>query len=116
MDLQSHPLRIVHGRELSELDETLMGELEKLGPFGMGNPKPILVARNVEPLAKPKLLKEKHLQLDLKQDSSVCRAIWFNSAANALPNPPWDVAFELVRNTFRGVTNLQLQIRRIRAT
>lgn len=102
--------------ELFELDETLMGELEKLGPFGMGNPKPILVARNVEPMAKPKVLKEKHLQLELKQDHTVCRAIWFNGAINPLPNPPWDVAFELVRNTFRGVTSLQLQVRRIRAT
>ena len=73
-----------------------------LQPFGMENPEPVFVARGVTLGGEPRVLKEKHLSLVFRQGSAKARAIWFNSAAQELPRPPWDVAFTVERNEYRG--------------
>jgi single-stranded-DNA-specific exonuclease len=100
--------------ELAALQMSLLEGYEKLGPFGMSNPVPLLLARGVQPAEQPKLLKEKHLKMRLRQDRAVVEAIWF-SASMPLPPAPWDVAFELVRNLYKGNVSLQLQIKHLRA-
>lgn len=100
--------------ELSALQIPLLDVYEKLGPFGMDNPVPLLLARGVQPAGAPKLLKEKHIKVQLRQGRSVVDAIWFNADA-PLPPAPWDVAFELVRNVYRGNVSAQLQIKHLRS-
>lgn len=100
---------------LSALDLKLLDVYEKLGPFGMENPVPLLLARGVQPAAEPRFLKEKHFQLQLRQGRSTVKAIWFNATV-PLPPPPWDVAFELVRNSYQGKVSIQLQIKHLRAS
>jgi single-stranded-DNA-specific exonuclease len=58
--------------ELSLADVTpdLWEALEKLEPFGMGNPEPVFAARGVEVVAPPKILKEKHVKLKLRAGES----------------------------------------------
>jgi single-stranded-DNA-specific exonuclease len=100
--------------ELSALQIELLDVYEKLGPFGMENPVPLLLVRGVQPAGPPKLLKEKHLKMQLRKDRSLVDAIWFN-AEGPLPPAPWDVAFELVRNVYRGNVSAQLQIKHLRS-
>jgi single-stranded-DNA-specific exonuclease len=101
--------------ELSALQLELLDAYEKLGPFGMENPIPLLVARGVEPAGQPRLLKEKHMQFQLRQGRSTVKAIWFN-APGPLPPAPWDVAFELARNVYQGKVSLQLQLKHLRTS
>jgi single-stranded-DNA-specific exonuclease len=101
--------------ELAALELQLLDEYEKLGPFGMENPIPLLVARKVQPAGQPRLLKEKHVQVQLRQGQSTVKAIWFNAPAT-LPPAPWDVVFELSRNAYQGNVSLQLQIKHLRAS
>ena len=101
--------------ELAALELQLLDEYEKLGPFGMENPIPLLVARKVQPAGQPRLLKEKHVQVQLRQGQSTVKAIWFNAPA-PLPPAPWDVVFELSRNAYQGNVSLQLQIKHLRAS
>jgi single-stranded-DNA-specific exonuclease len=101
--------------ELAELDFDFLDHHDLLQPFGVGNPQPIFFARGVSLAAEPRVLKEKHLALDLRQNGNRCRAMFFNAAANELPRPPWDVAFRIERNEFRETVSVQVQIQAIRS-
>ena len=91
---------------------------ELLQPFGSGNPQPVFFARDVYLSRPPMHLKNKHLRLFLRQGNSGLNeqsAMFFNGGERKLPDPPWDIAFTIDRNTFRGVTSLQIVITDVRA-
>ena len=46
--------------EIGEINDGVVGELLNLAPFGMGNPPPLFVSRNVELAASPDIKNEKH--------------------------------------------------------
>jgi len=101
-----------------DLKEVMLAFLdihEKLQPFGMGNAQPVFLARDVRPLSEPAVLKEKHLRLALGSNGSRHEAIFFNGAADPLPRPPWDMAFTIARNEWRGRVSVQIQIQEIRS-
>ena len=99
---------------LREISLDFLAAHERLQPFGMGNAQPLWLARGVRPLAEPAILKEKHLRLTLGQDGARHEAIFFGGTAAPLPRPPWDIAFRIERNEWRGRVSVQIQIQRIR--
>lgn len=108
-DLQPR-LRIDAEVQLGELDFDFLDHHDLLQPFGVGNPQPMFFARGVSPTAEPRVLKEKHLALSLRQNGDRCSAIFFNGAEPELPRPPWDIAFRIERNEFRERVSVQVQI------
>jgi len=52
--------------DLTEITPELFQVLERLEPYGMGNPEPVFAARAVELAAPPRILKEKHVKLKLR--------------------------------------------------
>ena len=78
---------------LDRITPVLAGWLRKLEPFGHGNAEPVFVARRVRMLSVPRVMKERHLRLELAQDSiqprplagssGALRAIGWNLAARA---------------------------------
>lgn len=100
---------------IHELNLVLLEQLAKLGPFGIANASPVFLLRNVFPAGQPRVMKEKHLSLEIRQDKETARAIWFNGATDPVPKAPWDVAFELVRNEYQGRVQPQIQIRALRS-
>ena len=54
---------------LDRITSVLAGWLRKLEPFGHGNSEPVFVARGVRLLSPPRIMKERHLRLELAQDS-----------------------------------------------
>jgi single-stranded-DNA-specific exonuclease len=113
-DLQPR-LRLDSEVSFADLDMDFLFHHDRLQPFGIGNAQPMLFARGVKPNAEPRVLKEKHLLFNLRQNGSSTSAIYFNSAEIALPRPPWDIAFRIERNEFRDTVSLQVQIHAIRA-
>jgi len=101
--------------DFGALDDDFLAFHEALQPFGMGNAQPLLVARGVCPTAAPRVLKEKHLRLSLEQRGVRREALFFNMLPEALPRPPWDIAFRVEANTWRGRTELQIQLYRLRS-
>jgi single-stranded-DNA-specific exonuclease len=100
---------------LTEICLPLLDQHAALQPFGMGNPEPVFVARGVALGGEPRVLKEKHLSLVFRQGDTKARAIWFNSAAHALPRTPWDVAFTVERNEYQGMVSPQMHVKAVRA-
>lgn len=100
---------------LSEIDFDFLAVHERLQPFGMGNTQPLWLARGIQPLSAPVVLKEKHLRLTLGQGGARHEAVFFNGAAEPLPRPPWDIAFRIERNEWRERVSVQIQIQRIRS-
>jgi single-stranded-DNA-specific exonuclease len=105
-----------HELALSQLNRQLLQWHEMLQPFGNGNPQPTFFARAVEPSVTPSVLKDKHLVLRLRQQNHFARAIFFNAAAEPLPQAPWDVAFRISADEYQGETRLQMQVQALRAS
>lgn len=103
-------LRLDGEVSFADLDFDFLEHHDALQPFGVGNPQPLFFARGVKPVAEPRVLKEKHLLFNLRQNGSLSSAIFFNGAEIELPRPPWDIAFRVERNEFREAVNLQVQI------
>ena len=62
-------LRIHAELPLDHITSVLAGWLRKLEPFGHGNPEPVFVARRVRLLSPPRVMKERHIRLEVAQDS-----------------------------------------------
>lgn len=102
--------------ELNELNIELLDHYQKLEPFGFDNPEPVLVCSNVKPTSEPRILKEKHLRMTLRKGKYTCDAIYFGGAEYPIPSPPWDVAFSILRNDFRGRVSIQMNVKAIRSS
>jgi len=101
---------------LAEISEDLMPSYLQMEPLGQHNPRPIFMVRGVQPAAEPRVLKEKHLRLSLRQGGAKREAMFFGGNEEPLPRPPWDIAFTLNRNEFRGRVSLQMIVEDIRTT
>jgi single-stranded-DNA-specific exonuclease len=99
---------------LKQLSLAFLASYEKLQPFGNGNPQPLFFAREVHLARPPQRLRNQHLRLHLRQGLCEHEAMFFGAGETRLPDPPWDVAFHIDRNTFRGRTSLQMIIQAIR--
>jgi single-stranded-DNA-specific exonuclease len=65
----------------SDLTVAAAEELDRMGPFGMGNPAPLLVARGLQVQEVSRVGDGSHLSLRLKhQSGEMLRAIWFGGA------------------------------------
>ncbi len=109
-------LRLDHELTFSDLNGDFLQWHEMLQPFGNGNPAPLFFAREVEPVAPPQEIKEKHLILRLRQRNYHRRAVYFDSANVSLPRPPWDIAFRIRADEYEGETRLGMQIQAVRQT
>lgn len=101
--------------DFSELSLEFLDSYELLQPFGSKNPQPVFMSKEVWLTEAPRRLKNQHLKLFMRQGVAERDAIFFGGGDRDLPDPPWDVAFTIDRNTFRGVTSLQMVIQDIRA-
>lgn len=111
-------LRVELEVTLGELTEDLYRFLRYLGPHGMGNPRPVFMARGVRLDGPARVVGGNHLKLLLQQDGARMEGIGFGLAEriplSSLGGSPLEVAFQLHLNEFRGVRTLQARIKDIR--
>jgi len=94
-------------------------ELERLGPFGAGNPEPTLVVRNLR-IVSARLVGAKHLKLAVAdRNGHRLDAIGFNmgtlESRGLSPSDPIDVACALEINVWNGTERAQLRLKDLRA-
>lgn len=107
---------------LDMLDLALADSLAQLGPHGVGNPEPLLVARRLQVMRSPRRVGQNHLKMRVRQSprgGQVVEAIGFNlgSYADVLnqPSSPWiDLAFVPERNSWNDREILQLRVKDLR--
>ena len=97
-----------------ELTLDLLDSYELLEPFGNSNPQPVFMSRNIMLTDAPRRLQGNHLRLRLRQGNCECDAMYFNGGSVHLPDPPWDIAFTIDRNIWRGRVSLSVSIQDIR--
>ncbi len=85
-----HLLSIHAELPLDRITSVLVGWLRKLEPFGHGNPEPIFVARRARLVAPPRVMKERHLRLELAQDSVQPQPL--AGSSGAVRAVGWDLA------------------------
>ena len=99
---------------LSELSLDLLDSYELLRPFGQANPQPLFMATGVRLAGEPKVIKERHLKFRFEQNGTEQEGIFFNAVEIELPRPPWDIAFTIDKNEFRGRASVNLVLSAIR--
>jgi single-stranded-DNA-specific exonuclease len=107
-------LRIDAPLHLKGITHDLVRGLDALGPFGMGNPRPVFHAAPVEIVDGPRSLKERHLKMTFSQEGRRFRAIAWRAAERAefleKHRTGVDLAFSLERNEYQGETYLELSV------
>jgi single-stranded-DNA-specific exonuclease len=100
----------------TELNLGLCEELERLAPFGLGNPGVTLLAVGCELSELGAVGEGKHLKLAVKADGARSGAIAFGqgSQLDRYRRPVrYDVAFKLAANHWNGTVSPQLVVKRI---
>ena len=117
---------------LDQVNPELFRSLQRLQPFGVGNPQPVFVARAVRLVAPPRMLKEKHVKLKLAatenreptignwRNAIAFDALGWNLAercqqAGLLVGDHLDVAFTIDNNDHPDYGGLELSIRDFKA-
>jgi len=100
---------------LQECTETLLTQLDLIAPFGCGNPAPLFLARDLAAEERRAVGADgSHLKLTFRQDGRMMGGIAFGMGSMAAGMADRvDVVFSLNRNTFRGTTSLQMDVKAI---
>jgi single-stranded-DNA-specific exonuclease len=110
-EVESTPLMTEGACDVRDFNVKALTELEKLGPFGPGNPEPVFTFR--ASVKSHRVLKGRHLKLDL----GAVEAIWFGAAereellvaATSPEESEWAGIPEL--NRFRGNVTPTIRVR-----
>ena len=111
-------LRVDAEVDLDQMDWPVYEQLKRMEPFGMGNPRPVFVARRLRLALPPRVVGEKHLKLKVANGSRDLDAIGWrqgDQAASLSPGSAVDLAFTLDENTFQGMSSLQMVIKDLQA-
>ena len=88
------------------------------GPYGRGNPEPILMARGVRVERGVRVLNGGHLAFHVERSGARLRAIGFGMAervdTDSLEDGPVDLAFTLLREVWRGHPTVSARVAEIR--
>jgi len=106
---------LAYDLELSakDLDQSLVEELERMKPFGMGNPEPLFLLKGAR-VEESRELKGGHLKLRVSQGGRSFDAIAFGLAEKGVPDARVDLLFSPGINVWNGKSSLQLTVKDLR--
>ena len=104
---------------LAEFRTEMVSELQMLGPFGQGNPKPVFATKGVRLASPPRRVGSgrEHLQLAITDNTNAVRCIGFRFGKlekKLLENEFFNVAYQPQLNTYNGNTNVEFVLTDIR--
>ncbi len=110
------PLEVVAEIDLAEATPELAADLERLAPFGEGNPPVVLAATDLALMRHRVIgLERRHRRLTVRSEPGVERTVlWWNGAEHPLPDGTFDLAFTLQQRMFQGEQELVLILEGLR--
>ena len=106
--------------QLSDLTESFLNHLTLLAPHGPGNPEPLFLVRNVTTEGPPRIIKETHLKLRIRDKNYRAEAMWFGNADKAdlfhNTKKSWDFACHSRLNEYNGFQSVELRLHDVRST
>jgi single-stranded-DNA-specific exonuclease len=103
---------------IPEANAALHQLLRHFGPYGVGNPSPVFIARDVGVVGFPREIGDGHAKLELTQDGARLQAIGFRMAARLreidFSRQKIDVAFQLQVDRWNGNEYLQARLMDVR--
>ncbi len=104
---------------LRQLARDTAGQLERLGPFGQGNPRPVFATPGVRLAAPPRRVgaKNDHLQFAVTDNTATVRCVAFRMAhieKKLLEADAFDIAYEVQLNTYNGNTTVEFVVQDVR--
>jgi len=115
-EVEREPVRIDAELSLADVSHTTSDLIEQFAPFGLGNPKPLFLFKDVEVVAMKQFGKTKdHLELQLKDVNRRATAIAFFCEPERLTVTPVvgkkiNMVASLEKSFFRGRPELRLRI------
>jgi single-stranded-DNA-specific exonuclease len=97
-----------------DIDQGLVREIERMKPFGMGNPEPLFVLKGAV-VEESRVLKGGHVKLRVGQGGKSFDAIAFGLAEKGVPQGRVDLLFSPGINVWNGRSSLQLTVKDLRA-
>jgi single-stranded-DNA-specific exonuclease len=105
---------------LHHITDALFQTLQRLEPFGLGNPEPVFVANAVKLTAPPRLIQEKHISLKFSSiEGCTHKAMSWRSAerfaqSQLLAGDTLDIAYTLTFNDHPDFGGLELTLKDFR--
>jgi single-stranded DNA-specific DHH superfamily exonuclease len=99
--------------EFAAVDERFLEAMALLVPFGVGNPKPLFMAENVEVISDPQLLQRKHVKFLARQNGRVLEVLGWDKSdlRNVLRRGSRvKLAFSLMTSEYLGERKVSLSI------
>jgi len=117
-DVDLRPLTVVDAIvPAGSLSLELAQELDRLAPFGLGNPEPTLLVASVEATTPATVGEGRHLRFRVRQhgrDGGSAIAFGLGAQLDRVqPGARFDVAFRLKENRWNGTVAPQLVVRRL---
>ena len=111
---QLHPAIDIDAElQLPDLNKRLLDDLDRLEPFGNGNPVPNFYLKSVILAQAPEIFKDKHVKAMIFANGMVKPVIFFNrpelyAALTKQEDKPFDLAAQVLVNEFNGFANIEL--------
>jgi len=111
-------LRIDAPLGLREISGEVIGGLNRMGPFGEANPKPVFRAAPVELMEPPRRIKDRHLSLLVRQHGRAFRAVAWRAVDReqylTSNRSGLELAYSLDQSEFRGERRTELTVADLR--
>jgi single-stranded-DNA-specific exonuclease len=97
--------------DLADLSLEFVEEMERLAPFGAGNPPLTLATRKLSLKGHTTVGRlGEHLKITVEDDEGVTQPVlWWRAEESALPQGPFDLAYAVRASDYRGQRDVQLE-------
>lgn len=103
--------------DVEQLTVDFANELSVLEPYGVANPSPIFVTRNLQIIDVLPVGMNRHLKLTLLKDKKYLNVMMFSTTLQDFAfsiGDEIDIAYNIEVNSFNGVSNLQISLKDIK--